>query len=392
MSQSAYIHIPFCKRKCNYCTFVSYPKLDLKEKYLNALGEEIDFFYNGETLDTIYFGGGTPSLLSVDDIENILNMLKINPSPLTPTDKSVPSSVRLLCRRRLICLPQRARGKKSEITLEINPETVDEEYFEDLRKIGVNRLSIGVQDFDDDILKLIGRGHNSSQAVEVVKSAQNVGFDNISIDLIYGLPNQTLQSFETSLNKAFELNIQHISLYGLKIEKDCYFYKNKPQNLPDDDMQAEFYLKAVELCEKNGFEHYEISNFSLKGFESKHNLNYWNNKNYYGFGCAASGYEDNIRYYNEIDLEKYIKNPIKKFHEDVLTSKQQMEEEIFLGFRKAEGINVSQINERYGVDFEKMFFKPLKKYSEKYILKTEKGYRFSNDGFLVSNIILSEFI
>lgn len=360
MTQSAYIHIPFCKRKCNYCTFISYPKLELKEKYINALLKEIDTRYKGEILNTIYFGGGTPSLMPSEIFNDILKNLNYS--------------------------------DKTEITVEINPETVEEKYLYELKKIGINRLSIGVQDFDDEILKQIGRGHNSQIAINTVKIAQKVGFDNISIDLIYGLPNQTKKGFETSLIKAFELNIQHISLYGLKIENGCYFYNHMPKNLPDDDAQATYYLKAVEFCKQNGFNHYEISNFAIKGFESKHNLNYWNNENYYGFGVSASGYEDNIRYYNEVDLIKYIENPLKKLREDILTPKQQLEEEIFLGFRKAEGIDVQKINKKFGVDFEKMFSEPIKKYLNSHILKTDKGYRLSTDGFLVSNIILSEFL
>ena len=376
MVESVYIHIPFCKRKCNYCTFVSYPKLDLRQKYINALFTEIKNRYRGEELNTIYFGGGTPSLLAINDIKKILKCF----------NTFIQSSVSHKNRRSGFA------SAKTEITVEINPETVDENYLSNLRKIGVNRLSIGIQDFNDDILKIIGRGHTSQTAIDVVKTAQNVGFDNISVDLIYGLPNQTLRGFETSLNKAFELGIQHISLYGLKIENGCYFYKNPPKNLPDDDAQAKYYLKAIELCKQNGFEHYEISNFALKGFESKHNLNYWDNENYYGFGLSASGYEGNIRYYNETDLIKYIENPLKKLKEDFLTLNQQMEEEIFLGFRKSEGINITELNSKYDVDFEKMFEHPLKKYSGTYIIKTKNGYKLSDDGFLVSNIILSEFL
>ena len=360
MTSSAYIHIPFCKRKCNYCTFVSYPKIKLCQNYIDALLKEIYTNYKGETLKTIYFGGGTPSLIEPKYFENILSCFNFD--------------------------------KNSEITAEINPETVDETYISKLKITGVNRLSIGIQDFNDDILKLIGRGHNSKQAVEVVKTAQKVGFDNISIDLIYGLPNQTLKGFENSLLRAFELDIQHISLYGLKIENGCYFYKNLPKNLPNDDMQADYYIKAIELCEQNDFEHYEISNFSLKGFNSRHNLNYWNNENYYGFGCSASGYENSVRYYDETNLEKYIENPFKKLREDILTPQQQLEEEIFLGFRKCSGIDVQKINEKYGIDFEKDYKEPLKKYLGTRIFKTDKGYKLSTEGFLLSNIILSEFL
>ena len=372
MVKSVYIHIPFCKKKCNYCTFVSYPNLDLRSKYIEALLTEIKTNYNEEELKTIYFGGGTPSLFEVEYLKRILNALSF---PLA-SGRGVRSEGTIL----------------TEITLEINPETVDEKYLSELKKIGINRLSIGVQEFNDGILKSIGRIHNSKKAINTIKTAQKVGFKNINIDLIYGLPNQTMANFEYSLKKAFELGIQHISLYGLKIEEGCYFYKNYPKNLPDDDMQAQFYLKAIEMCAKNGFEQYEISNFALKGFESKHNLNYWNNENYYGFGCSASGYEGNVRYYNEVDLQKYIENPLKKLHQDILTPKQQLEEEIFLGFRKFEGIDIEQINERYSIDFEKKYKKPLKKYLGTHILKTPKGYRLSTEGFLVSNVVLAEFL
>ena len=210
--------------------------------------------------------------------------------------------------------------------------------------------------------------------------------------MIYGLPNQTLKNFENSLNLAFELNILHISLYGLKIEDGCYFSKNMPKNLPTEDMQADYYMKAIELCTQNGFEHYEVSNFAKKGFYSRHNLNYWNNENYYGFGLSASGYEGNIRYYNETNLEKYINSPLTKSHQDILTKQQQMEEEIFLGFRKCDGINVSAINNKYGIDFEKDYKEPLKKYLGTHILKTNTGYKLSTEGILLSNIILSEFL
>ena len=371
MVKSAYIHIPFCKRKCKYCTFVSYENLDLKDAYLEALYKEIKTFYKGEKLNTIYFGGGTPSLLTIGDLKNILKLFNSpHPDPL----------------------PKGAREQLCEITVEINPETVDEKYLSELLKAGVNRLSIGVQDFHDDILKEIGRIHNSKKAEKIIRTAQKVGFDNISVDLIYGLPNQTKKMFLESLDKAFSLDIQHISFYGLKIEKGCEFYKNKPSNLPDDDMQADYYLSAIKNCKKAGFEHYEISNFAKPNFHSRHNLNYWNNENYYGFGVGASGYQGNVRYYNKNNLEKYIENPLKKLREDILTSAQQLEEEIFLGFRKCEGIDVEKINKKFQINFEKNYKEPLKKYLGTHILKTDKGYKLSDEGILVSNIILSEFL
>ena len=376
MVESAYIHIPFCKQKCNYCSFVSYSKLELKEKYIEALLKEINSRYQGEYLHTVYFGGGTPSLINIEDFEKILTPLKIlNIKPQTsPQGKEVNSI------------------NSAEITVEINPETVDEKYLKQLKEIGVNRLSIGVQDFHDAILKNIGRIHSSQKAKNTVRIAQKAGFENISIDLIYGLPNQTKEMFLENINIAFSLDVQHISLYGLKIEEGCYFYSHMPKKLPDDDTQADYYLSAIDACKNNGFKHYEVSNFAKPEFESKHNLNYWNNQNYYGFGCSASGYENNIRYYNEKNLEKYIENPLKKLRDDILTPKQQMEEEIFLGFRKCEGINVDKINKKFNIDFEKIFGKVLKKYLGTHILKTDIGYKLSVEGILVSNVVLSEFI
>lgn len=360
MIKSAYIHIPFCKRKCNYCTFVSYPNLDFVSDYIKALSFEIENLYQNENLETIYFGGGTPSLLGLSHFEKVLSLLNFD--------------------------------KNTEVTVEINPETVDKNYLIGLKNIGVNRLSVGIQDFSDDILELIGRGHTAKTACEIVNTAQEVGFDNISVDLIYGLPSQTKTMFENSLRKAVLLGVQHISLYGLKIEDGCKFSQDCPKNLPSDDNQAEYYLSAINICEENGFEHYEISNFSKKNRHSKHNLKYWNNENYYGFGVSASGYEKNIRYYNEVDLKKYIQNPLKKIHQDILTEQNQLEEEIFLGFRKICGINVSQINKKYGINFEKKYKEPLEKYLNTHILKTIDGYKLSKEGILVSNLILSEFL
>ena len=360
MTKSAYIHIPFCKQKCNYCSFVSTDKLYFKDKYINALLTEIKTFYKKDLLYTVYFGGGTPSLLSIKDFKSILSLFRIS--------------------------------KNAEITVEINPDTVDLKYLWELHNLGVNRLSIGVQDFHDGILKQIGRLHTAEKAKHAVRTAQAAGFKNISIDLIYGLPNQTKELFLDSLNQAFTLDVQHISLYGLKIEEGCKFFVQKPENLPNDDMQAEYYLAAIEACKKNKFKHYEVSNFAKPKFYSNHNLTYWDNGHYYGFGLSASGYKNNLRYYNEKNIEKYIQNPLKKQKVDTLTLQQQLEEEIFLGFRKINGINVKKINEKFEINFEEKYEKIIKKYLNTHIIKTKNGYKLTDKGILVSNIILSEFL
>ena len=354
MAQNVYIHIPFCKQKCHYCSFISFPELNKKTDYLEALKKEIIHYYNNEKIKTLYFGGGTPSLLSPSEIKDIKELFTTTPA--------------------------------TEITIELNPETINQKYLTDLYNIGINRLSIGCQSFDNKILKQIGRKHTSEEVENTVKMAQKIGFNNISLDFIYGLPNQTLQAFENDLKKALKLGVQHISLYGLKIDEGCYFYKNMPEKLPDIDSQADMYLKAVEILKNFG--HYEISNF---GKPSQHNLNYWNNNSYYGFGIAAHGYINNIRYSNFETLEEYINNPTKHNIEIKLTKQEQLEEEIFLGLRKSEGINIHKINEKYNINFDTKYKQILEKYKE-YFIKTENGYSLNTNGFLISNDIMSEFI
>lgn len=360
MVKNVYIHIPFCRGKCNYCSFISYDRLDVKEPYLNALSSQIKAKYQGEKLSTLYIGGGTPSLLEVNEIESIIK----------PFDFE----------------------SDAEITCEVNPDSVDLEYLTALRKIGINRLSIGSQTFNDEILALIGRKHNAEQIKSAVYNAKQAGFDNISLDFIYGLPNQGLNDFVSDLETSIELDVQHISLYGLKIDKGCYFYENPCEYLlPDADLQADMYLKAVEMLKDAGFEHYEVSNFSKNCFNSYHNLNYWDNNTYYGFGCSASGYTDNVRYTNETDLEKYIISPLNRISEHHVDEIEMLEESIFLGFRKVSGIDINEINKKYKIDFKSKYSKVLGKYSD-YFVKTDIGYALNINGILVSNEILAEFI
>lgn len=354
MVKSAYIHIPFCKSKCKYCSFISSVLLDLKEAYLSALIEEINCFYKGEKLDTIYFGGGTPSVLNPEDFSRLLNLFNYD--------------------------------NETEITIEVNPDNLNLDYMKDLKSIGINRVSIGCQTFDDNILKLIGRRHNSKQVYDAVSFSNNAGFTNISLDFIYGLPSQTIEGFESDLKKAISLKVPHISLYGLKIEPGSYFYLNTPKSLPDEDMQADMYLKALDILKE--FNHYEISNF---GLVSRHNINYWNNNHYYGFGLSAHGYVDGIRYSNSVDLDFYIKYPKRHYCEHLLSMQEKLEEEIFLGFRKIKGINIQNINKRFNIDFEQKYEKVLSKYKD-YFDKSQNYYALNTSGILVSNVILSEFL
>ena len=377
MVESAYIHIPFCKSKCAYCSFVSFNRLEKITGYVYALLKDISDNYCGEKLRTLYFGGGTPSLLPIDLLSKIIKKFKFQ--------------------------------NNYELTMEINPDDANLEYFQGLKTLGVNRISLGSQTFDDEILKLIGRRHDSQAIVNAVKLAKEAGFTNISVDLIYGLPLQTIDGLKIDLEKFLKLDIQHISTYGLKIEEGSKFSRYYSCNrsaptltlprgegtteicLPDDDAQADMYELINNTLEKNGYCRYEVSNFAKSGYESKHNLNYWDNNEYYGFGCAAHGYVDGIRYSNYSTLDEYMAKPSTHELGRTLTEQEKLEEEIFLAFRKRSGIDVNRIKERFEIDFNSKYKNVLEKYRD-FIEPTPSGYSLNLKGVLISNLILSEFI
>ena len=376
MPRACYIHIPFCLSKCKYCSFVSFTSIEntlhLREGqnlrfwggenlagYVYSLLKEISENYKGESLNTLYFGGGTPSLLPLNLAEKIIHKFNLN--------------------------------QNAEITFELNPDDGSLDYIKGLKELGINRLSIGSQTFDDNLLKLIGRRHNSNQIIQTVRNAKEAGFENISLDFIYGLPTQTVEGVNEDLKKFLELNIQHISTYGLKIEGGSYWGNNNPENLPDNDTQADMYEGINEILTNAGFERYEVSNFSKQGYESKHNLTYWNNEEYYGFGVSAHGYVDGVRYSNYFTLEDYMNKPDSHEYGRILNEKEKLEEEIFLGFRKTSGINTEKIKQKFGVDFGDKYKKILEKYSD-YIIKTPIGYAFNFKGTMLSNEILPEFL
>lgn len=355
---SLYIHIPFCIKKCHYCSFISFENNHhLFDDYFRALNFEIKEKTKNKKLKTVYIGGGTPSIVPINLYENLSFNLH----------------------------------KEYEFSFEINPKTVDLSYLKRLREIGINRLSIGVQSFDNQTLKNIGRLHNVQDSLSCIKNASKAGFKNINIDLIYGLPKQSLKNWHKTLKEASDLNIQHISTYGLKIEEGTPFAKKPPENLPDEEECANMYIDSIKILENKGFNHYEISNFCKKGFESKHNLNYWKNFHYIACGVSAHGYENKIRYENTSDINYYIKEPLKPFKENKLSQKDIIEETIFLGLRTKKGICLSDFKKRYKVDFIQKYSYQLKKYREFFHLS--KNYISLNQkGFLLSNNILSEFM
>lgn len=361
MIEHAYIHIPFCLRKCKYCDFVSGKDINNKEIYIKTLLSEIKSCYKNDVLKTLYFGGGTPSLLEPNDIKLIFDCFNLE--------------------------------KDAEVTLEANPETVELERFIEYRKVGINRISLGVQSFNNDLLQLIGRNHSEQTILSAIETIKKAGFKNISIDLIYGLPNQTIKDFKFDLKKAMSLDIQHISTYGLKIEENSFFGKNPPNNLPDDGQQAEMFLCLCKFLKENNFEHYEISNFAKKYYFSRHNYAYWRNKEYYGFGLNASGYIENVRYKNTSSFEEYINNPTQKEEKDFIAKEEKLENEIFLALRLQEGINIEDINAKYNIDFEKKYKKIIEKYSQLNLLEIVHNHcKLTEKGILLSNDIMSEFL
>ncbi len=370
MANCVYIHIPFCEKKCNYCAFCSFELLNKKEEYLRALEKEISLFYKGEKLKTLYFGGGTPSLLCGDEVGRILKYFSLDDD--------------------------------CEVTLELNPHSINYEKLKVFKDLGINRFSIGVQSFDDKILKNIGRLHAKKDILNTIDDIKKLEIDNFSIDLIYGLPAQTLKNWVETLDIALKLNPAHISFYGLKIEKGTKFYKFPPKNLPSSDEQARMYEIGIEMLDKK-YIHYEFSNFArCEKYFSKHNLTYWHRGQYYGFGLGASGFLNKARYTNTLNYKKYVdfflNNNVSKIRTfQNLDLKEEVEEEIFLNLRTFEGLNLDNVYEKYGIDiylkYKKIFDKFIK---DKFLIKTfENGkniIRFSKSGILVSNEILCEFI
>lgn len=364
-----YIHIPFCASKCAYCDFYSLPSCErLMPKYHNALLDHIkdsaaqlqDYF-----IDTVYFGGGTPSFYGAKRICEIFNALKVHGLVY----------------------------KTAEVTMECNPDSIRRRDMKVLLEAGVNRLSIGAQSANDDILKLIGRRHNWLQVESAVQNARKAGFKNISLDLIYGLPSQTKADWAETLTKAIALKPEHISCYGLKLEEGTplYSYKDSPF-LPDDDEQADMYLYTVETLARFGYRQYEISNFAQPGYESKHNLKYWHLRDYMGFGPGAHSCVSGIRYSYVRDLKAYISG-IQS--EDTIIDEyerigllERATEYLMLGLRTTRGISQQEYYRLYRADFEPIE-DLLKEYERKGWTVTENGrWHFTPSGFLLSNLLI----
>ena len=370
-----YIHIPFCASRCAYCDFCStaggqkrMPKY--QDALLTHIRESAPQMAQYLT-DTVYFGGGTPSYYGAKRICELFNALK--------------TYARVL--------------KSAEVTVECNPDSVTQAGLNALRKEGVNRLSIGMQSANDDILRLIGRRHSFKQVERAVSMARKAGFDNISLDLIYGLPSQTPSDWADTLNRALALRPEHLSCYGLKLEEGTpmWAYKDSPF-LPSDDEQADMYLYTVETLERFDYPQYEISNFALKGYASRHNLKYWNLEEYMGFGASAHSFVGGVRYSYIADVQGYIDGvngvPGAKLLDEYEKSGplDRAAEYIMLGMRTTRGITREEYRAIYRSDFEPME-QLLRQFAKKGWTKEENGrWRFTTTGFLISNPLIAALL
>ena len=329
---SVYIHIPFCFSICSYCDFckVIY-KSNWAKKYLVSLKDEIKDRYMGDIIKTIYIGGGTPSVLSLDELEYLLKLTKY-----FKIDKNY------------------------EFTFECNIDDITEEKIDLLIKYGVNRLSIGIESFDENNLLLMKRNANFKDTENKINMIRRKGINNINLDLIYALPNESLQVLKSDIKQFIKLNPEHISTYSLILE-DNTFLKYQKIEAVSEDTDSKMYEYIRKTLKKYDYYHYEISNFSKKGYESKHNLTYWDNLEYYGFGASAAGYIHGIRYENTKNLTKYISGDYKST-ESIIDKNAKMEYELMLGLRKTIGINIYSFNNKYGVNIYDVFpIKPLLK-------------------------------
>ena len=320
MIKNCYIHIPFCKSICTYCDFCKmYYDEEMVQSYLNALKREIDSIYRGDVLETIYIGGGTPLCLSLDELKQLFDILSIfNKSEII------------------------------EFTIEGNIESITKEKLLFLRENGVNRLSIGIETIDSNLLKYLGRSIDKNQVKEIIYMAREIGFTNINVDLMYAIPKEDLSILKKDLDFLLSLDVEHISTYSLMIE-DHTLLKIKNQKNISEDLDEEMYQLICDTLKNKNYIHYEISNFSKKGYSSLHNLCYWNNSNYYGFGLGASSYIDHKRITNTRSFQKYLLNQFVK-ETEIVSLKDEIEYQVLLNLRKKEGISLLEFRKRFLID------------------------------------------
>ena len=373
-----YIHIPFCIRKCAYCDFLSFPAGEKdRQSYVEALLDEIYGAKEKGDAATVFFGGGTPSILPGKEIGRIMDAVRAK--------YSVPED--------------------AEITLEANPGTLNRKKLEDWKKAGINRLSLGLQSAENAELKALGRIHTWETFLESYRMAREAGFENINIDLMSALPGQSAYTWRKTLQKVTELKPEHISAYSLIVEEGTPFYEKYAEDvkrrekglpcgfLPSEDEERQMYYDTEKILKAEGYRRYEISNYAREGFECRHNCGYWERKNYRGFGLGASSLIDEVRFHNTESMENYQNRAFGREDEEYLDAEAQMEEFMFLGLRLTQGISVNDFEKKFHTPYVSVYGKISRELEEKKLLRRENGRIFLTERVIdISNYVLSEFL
>lgn len=357
-----YIHVPFCEQKCPYCDFYSIPQRDLEQEYVEAVAREIRKYQRDNiTAKTLYFGGGTPSLLEIESFRTLIDVVRESFS-LT---------------------------ESAELTVEANPGTVTRDYIKALAELGINRLSLGLQSANQEELRQLGRRHSTKDVENVVEWAREAGIENISVDLMLCLPSSSTEKLKKSIDFAVSLGVQHISSYMLKLEENTEFYRRRQELvLPDEDEAAQQYFFMVEELEKHGFGQYEISNFARAGYESQHNLIYWHDEEYLGFGPSAHSFYKGKRFFYDRDLQGFIENA-----QQVQDGEGgSFEEYVMLALRLSEGVCKMRCEERYSGEEYENLLQNAKKIPHSLIRADEKNISLTKEGFLLSNAIIAQLL
>ncbi len=370
-----YVHIPFCISKCKYCDFISFACNNQKtEEYFEVLTREIESKKDctNKEITTIYIGGGTPSVPDSKYIVEIINSIK--------------NTFKI--------------AKECEITIEVNPGTVTKEKLLDYKKAGVNRISIGLQSTSDRILKLLGRIHNYEQFIYTYNLAKDAGYNNINVDLMLGIPTQTESELVDSIEKIIKLNPNHISIYSLIVEENTEMQRLIDSNeleLPEENIERKMYWKTKKILEKNGFKQYEISNFAKKGYESRHNLDCWNQEEYAGMGLAAHSYIDRKRFSNIDNIDEYIKNK-NNLNKNIVVNEIQKKEDqakeyMMIGFRKIDGISISEFERKFRINPLFYFRFEIDNLVEKGLIEVDLDrIKLTKKGLDFANIVFEEFV
>ena len=369
-----YIHVPFCERICMYCDFYVTTARKYYERYTEAVVREVEWYsqkYDRPRIETIYFGGGTPSYLPEEQLEKVLKKICLSFSPADDV----------------------------EITLEANPNNLSPEKANRYRSMGINRLSIGVQSFHDHELKFLTRNHNAARAMRSLEDARDAGFKNINLDLIFGLPNQTLDDWKYNLRTASTFGPEHLSIYNLTVEERTHLYKLVQQKKvipPEDEVELKMFLETIKLLHHAGYEHYEISNYAKPGFHSRHNSSYWKGNRYLGLGPSAHSFDGEKRWWNVRDIKKYgdtvlAENRFPLETSENLSLKQKLIESIFLNLRQRRGLPISEFEKLSGYDFAKKFAGALER-TKSYMRSENNFLQLTNEGFFLYNKICEEFV